>query len=94
MWLLVATMALAALTTSTAQGVQLVPDFYKSRCPRAETLITSAVNTALNKQPRSALGVLRTFFHDCFVNVSDSIHAPLLGTVSEWLTMQAPPTSR
>ena len=66
--LLLVTLAVAALT-STAEA-QLVPNFYKSSCPRAETLIASAVNSALNRQAGAAAGILRMFFHDCFVHVS------------------------
>ncbi|KAG0564657.1 hypothetical protein KC19_8G128900 [Ceratodon purpureus] len=74
--LFVVTVSLAVIA-STAQAAhpnaqKLKRDFYKSRCPSAEKVITTAVNNALNRQPKSAVGILRVFFHDCFVNGCDA----------------------
>lgn len=62
--------SLAALST-TVQA-QLVENFYRTSCPSAETVITSAVNSALNRRAASAAGVLRIHFHDCFVHGCDA----------------------
>lgn len=71
--------SLAALST-TVQA-QLVENFYRTSCPSAESVITSAVNSALNRRAASAAGVLRIHFHDCFVRVSciprSPVHGPL-----------------
>lgn len=64
------TLCLAALSYTSTVKAQLVADFYKTSCPNAENVITSAVNSAFIKKQASAPGVLRMHFHDCFVNVS------------------------
>ncbi|KAG0564658.1 hypothetical protein KC19_8G129000 [Ceratodon purpureus] len=74
--LFAATVSLAVLAPTAqaahpnAQKLQL--DFYKSSCPSAEKVISTAVDTALNLQPNSSVGILRVFFHDCFVNGCDA----------------------
>lgn len=67
--LLLMAFCLTTLISSTVKA-QLVPDFYKTSCPNAESTITSAVNSAFSNRIASAPGVLRIHFHDCFVNVS------------------------
>lgn len=69
-------LAVASLlsTSVTPADAQLVADFYKAKCKNAESVITAAVTSALNKNKTSAAGVLRMHFHDCFVRVCGSAH--------------------
>ncbi|KAJ9538395.1 hypothetical protein OSB04_031128 [Centaurea solstitialis] len=63
-------LSLATLATLTlGQGTQV--GFYRATCPRVETVVRSAVQSAFRSNPRIAPGILRMFFHDCFVNGCD-----------------------
>ncbi|KAG0570920.1 hypothetical protein KC19_6G197300 [Ceratodon purpureus] len=62
----------AVFATLSTTHAQLSTSFYKSSCPNAVNVITSAVNTAFNKRAASAAGVLRIHFHDCFVRGCDA----------------------
>uniref|UniRef100_A0A251TK08 Peroxidase n=1 Tax=Helianthus annuus TaxID=4232 RepID=A0A251TK08_HELAN len=51
--------------------------FYKSTCPRVESIVQSAVESAMvesavQANPTIAPGLLRMFFHDCFINGCDA----------------------
>ncbi|XP_076959647.1 peroxidase N1-like [Bidens hawaiensis] len=46
--------------------------FYRSTCPRVESIVQSAVQSAVQANPTIAPGLLRMFFHDCFVNGCDA----------------------
>ncbi|KAL3699161.1 hypothetical protein R1sor_017183 [Riccia sorocarpa] len=45
--------------------------YYASTCPSAETLVREAVSSAVSSNKRSGAGLIRTFFHDCFVEGCD-----------------------
>uniref|UniRef100_A0A0E0LPS1 peroxidase n=1 Tax=Oryza punctata TaxID=4537 RepID=A0A0E0LPS1_ORYPU len=53
----------ALVSTATAQ---LSPTFYDTSCPRAMSIIKSAVTAAVNNEPRMGASLLRLHFHDCF----------------------------
>ncbi|KAI3774559.1 hypothetical protein L1987_49117 [Smallanthus sonchifolius] len=46
--------------------------FYSSTCPSVESIVQSAVQSAVQANPTIAPGLLRMFFHDCFVNGCDA----------------------
>lgn len=46
-------------------------DFYNTSCPDVEGIILNAVTAKLQASPKAGSGVLRLFFHDAFVSVSD-----------------------
>lgn len=47
--------------------------FYSSSCPDAEAIVRSSVKYYHDNDPSIAAGVLRLFFHDCFVQVKSYI---------------------
>ncbi|XP_057835303.2 peroxidase 25-like [Cryptomeria japonica] len=53
-----------------AQGTKV--GFYSSTCPKAESIVTSTVKTHFNADQTIAAGLLRLFFHDCFVQGCDA----------------------
>jgi hypothetical protein len=68
--LLLVAASLVVLTPPGLIKAQLVKGFYAGHgCPRAESIIRSAVTTAIQQNSANAPGLLRIFFHDCIVNV-------------------------
>jgi len=68
--LLLVVASLVVLTPPGLIEAQLVNGFYASHgCPKAESIIRSAVITAIQQNSANAPGLLRIFFHDCIVNV-------------------------
>ncbi|KAK2386618.1 cationic peroxidase [Trifolium repens] len=51
---------------------QLSSDFYGTTCPKALSIINSAVCSAVAKEHRMGASLLRLHFHDCFVNGCDA----------------------
>uniref|UniRef100_A0A8R7UWM9 Peroxidase n=1 Tax=Triticum urartu TaxID=4572 RepID=A0A8R7UWM9_TRIUA len=53
-------------------AAKLSPDFYSQTCPRAERIIAEVVQSKQMANPTTAAGMLRVFFHDCFVTGCDA----------------------
>ncbi|KAI3715799.1 hypothetical protein L6452_22786 [Arctium lappa] len=66
LFLLLATLTTLALGQGTRVG------FYRTTCPRVESIVRSAVQSGVRSNPRAGPGLLRMFFHDCFVNGCDA----------------------
>ena len=55
----------------TANAQQLSANFYSTSCRNLSSIVRSGMVSAVRKEPRMAASILRLFFHDCFVNVSN-----------------------
>lgn len=56
-----------AFQSSEAAGT--IVGFYKNSCPQAEATVRAAVQAKFNSDKTIVPGLLRMFFHDCFVTV-------------------------
>lgn len=48
-------------------------NYYIMTCPMVEFIIKNSVNSALRADPTLAAGLIRMHFHDCFIEVLDSL---------------------
>lgn len=52
---------------TTSSG--LVYDFYSDTCPEAEMIVKATMALLYSQQKNVSAGLLRLFFHDCFIQV-------------------------
>lgn len=66
--------AFSVFLASEAQTAPLVNglswSFYKSSCPKLESLVRNELKKVFKKDIGQAAGLLRLHFHDCFVQVN------------------------
>ncbi|XP_010525974.1 PREDICTED: peroxidase 47 [Tarenaya hassleriana] len=53
-----------------AKGLSM--NYYIMNCPFAEQIVRNTVDSALQKDPTLAAGLVRMFFHDCFIEGCDA----------------------
>ncbi|WCJ34031.1 Peroxidase superfamily protein [Euphorbia peplus] len=53
-------------------NAQLNATFYATTCPNVSTIVSNAVQQALQSDPRIGASLIRLHFHDCFVNGCDA----------------------
>ncbi|KAL2609475.1 hypothetical protein R1flu_028048 [Riccia fluitans] len=70
--LLLAASTLVANVECNYGGSGLRVGYYASTCPDAEILVRQSVSSAVSSNKRSGAGLIRTFFHDCFVEGCDA----------------------
>uniref|UniRef100_A0A0D3GEN8 Plant heme peroxidase family profile domain-containing protein n=1 Tax=Oryza barthii TaxID=65489 RepID=A0A0D3GEN8_9ORYZ len=68
---LVVVLALLAAAAAAAEA-KMSADYYSKTCPRADRIIADVLAQKQISNPTTAAGVLRLFFHDCFVGGCDA----------------------
>ena len=69
--LLLLLVCITLLQSGSTEG--LTVGFYNNICPAAEATITNAVKSKFNTDKSVVPGILRMYFHDCFVRVSNHL---------------------
>jgi peroxidase len=64
---------LVALLTGAADAQRLSPNFYSKTCPNLATIVRQQMASAVAAEKRMGASILRMFFHDCFVNVRNTL---------------------
>ncbi|KAB1222388.1 Peroxidase 53 [Morella rubra] len=59
-------------TTLYESNAQLTATFYASTCPNVSSIVSNAVQQALQSDSRIGASLIRLHFHDCFVNGCDA----------------------
>jgi peroxidase len=62
---------LSVLAGAGAVSAHLSPSFYSTSCPKLASIVRSGMASAVKTEKRMGASILRLFFHDCFVNVSN-----------------------
>ncbi|KAG2396286.1 Cationic peroxidase [Vigna angularis] len=65
-------LGLTIVNTGEVSGQGTRVGFYSRTCPRAESIVKSTVRDHLKSDPSLAAGLLRLYFHDCFVQGCDA----------------------
>ncbi|XP_062224539.1 peroxidase 5-like [Phragmites australis] len=60
----------AAVDAKIVDGLRV--GFYNQTCPDAESTVRDIVNADMTNDPTIAAGIIRIFFHDCFVKGCDA----------------------
>jgi peroxidase len=65
--------AAAAAAATVRRELALETGFYQTSCPQLQDIVSSVVASHVRKDPTSGAPLVRLFFHDCAVNVSEQI---------------------